>query len=465
MTRPFPRQRFLRGNFAPLRLECDAPDLVVEGELPRTLNGTLLRNGPNPMYPPRDDYHMFSGDGMVHAFRFDDGRVSYRNRWVRTAKLEAERAAGGALFGTFGNPATSDPAVRGIRYNVANTNIVWHGGRLLALEEFSPPFELEPGSLASRGPFDYAGQLAGPMTAHPKIDPVTGEMHAFGYGVDGPGSRTIAYHVVDAAGRQVHSLHFEAPYAAMVHDFAITATHVLFPVFPLTIDPARSPMLAWDPALPSIIGVLPRGADASALRWLEGEACCVFHPLNAHDVDDGIVLDMLRYDAGPGFPHADGSPPDPAQAEARLERWRLPLGGDTDTWRTERLDDQASEYPRLDERYAGLPHRYGYFASTPHEHGRAAVFDQIVRFDFERGRREVYALPERDFVSEPVFVPRSEDAPEGVGHLLAVAYRGRERRSDLLVFDAEDLARGPVAVAALETRVPFGFHGNWVPAD
>lgn len=468
MTRPFPRQRFLRGNFAPLRVECDAPDLVVEGELPRDLNGTLLRNGPNPMYPPRDHYHMFSGDGMVHAFRFEDGRVSYRNRWVRTAKLEAEMAAGEALFGTFGNPATSDPAVRGKPYNVANTNVLWHGGRLLALEEFSPPFELAADTLASLGPCDYDGRLSGPMTAHPKIDPVSGELHGFGYGIDGPGSRAMAYYVVDAAGQLAREVRFEAPYAAMVHDFAITAAHVLFPIFPLTVDPARAaaggPILAWEPRLPAWIGVLPRGGDSDEVTWIEGEACCVFHPLNAFDTADTIVLDMLRYDAGPGFPHADGTPPDPAEAEARLERWRLPLDGRAGTWDCERLDDQASEYPRLDERYASLPHRYGYFASTPHEHGRAAVFDEIVRFDFERSRKDTWRLPAGDFVSEPIFVPRDAAAPEGTGYLLAVVYRGQERRSDVVVLDAGNVDAGPLARAALETRVPFGFHGNWMPA-
>lgn len=469
MTRPFPPQRFLRGNFAPVRFECDAPDLVIEGELPRGLHGTLLRNGPNPFYPPRDEYHMFSGDGMVHAFHFDADRVSYRNRWVRTAKLERERAAGEALFGTFGNPATSAPEVRGLPYNVANTNVIWHGGRLLALEEFNPPFELECHTLASRGTCDFGGRVRGPFTAHPKIDPVTGEMHAFGYGVDGPGSTRMAYYVIDAAGELTREVRFDAPFAAMVHDFVVTAGHVVFPIFPLTISPARAraggPLLAWEGGRPSLLGVMPRGGDADDLVWYEGEACCVFHPLNGHDEEGAIVADMLRYDAGPGFPGADGSPPDPAKAVARLERWHLPLGGASRRFSTTRLDAQGAEFPRLDERYSGLPQRHGYYATTAGDQARAAVFDQIAHYDFALDRVERYALPAGDSVSEPIFVPCSAAAPEGEGWLLAVAYRAREGRSDVLILDAGRVAAGPVAVARLETRVPSGFHGNWMPAE
>lgn len=468
MTQPFPDQRTLRGNFAPLRVECDAPDLVIEGELPRELNGTLLRNGPNPFYPPRDQYHMFSGDGMVHAFRIEDGRVSYRNRWVRTAKLERERTARRALFGTFGNPATSEPEVRGLRYNVANTNVLYHGGRVLALEEFNPPFELDPRTLASRGVHDFGGRLQGPLTAHPKIEAATGEMHAFGYGLDGFGSTRMAYHVIDAAGHLVRSVEFEAPYAAMVHDFVITEHYVVFPIFPLTISPPRAklggPLLAWEPQRPSMLGCMPRGGTAADLRWYKGEACCVFHPMNAYEDGDGLITDMLRYDAAPGFPGADGSAPDPAKAVARLERWRLPLTGNTQVYTMERLDEQASEYPRFDERLTGRAYRYGYFATTPGEQGRAAVFDQIARYDFHTQRKELFTLPSGDCVSEPIFVPRTATAAEGQGYLLVVVYRARELRSDLVVLDAENITHGPLAVAQLQTRVPFGFHGNWMPA-
>ena len=199
------------------------------------------------------------------------------------------------------------------------------------------------------------------------------------------------------------------------------------------------------------------------MRWIEGDACGVFHPLNGYEDGANVIADMLRYAAGPGFPGPDGSPPDPSKAVARLERWRIPLTGASASFTTERLDQQASEYPRLDERYTATQHRYGYFATTPSETGRAAMFDRLARVDFNHPRIERFSLPAGDFASEPVFVPRSAHGAEGDGYLLAVVYRGREQRSDLIVLDAPHIEAGPLATAHLETRVPFGFHGNWLP--
>ena len=199
------------------------------------------------------------------------------------------------------------------------------------------------------------------------------------------------------------------------------------------------------------------------MRWIEGDACGVFHPLNGYEDGANVIADILRYGAGPGFPGPDGRPPDPSKAVARLERWRIPLTGASASFTTERLDQQASEYPRLDERYTATQHRYGYCATTPSETGRAAMFDPLARVDFNHPRIERFSLPAGDFASEPGFIPRSAHGAEGDGYLLAVGYRGREQRSDLIVLDAPQIEAGPLATAHLETRVPFGFHGNWLP--
>ena len=178
-TKEFGRANpYLGGNFAPVRSEDDFADLKVVGAIPPELCGSYFRNGPNPQFDPRDsNYHWFAGDGMIHAFTVSNGKVSYRNRYVKTPKWELENAAGKALFGTFGNPMTSDPQAAMKDSGVANTNIVWHAGRLLALEEGHQPFELDPRSLASRGYRDYAGR-AKRFTAHPKIDPATRDLVA-----------------------------------------------------------------------------------------------------------------------------------------------------------------------------------------------------------------------------------------------------------------------------------------------
>src|SRR5690242_15474590 len=186
-------------NRAPIPFEADAPFLKIVGELPRELNGVLYRNGPNPQFDS-PGAHWFVGDGMLHAFHLENGRASYRNRWIRTPKWLAEHDAGRALFGGFGRKLPDAPAAL-TDGGVANTNIIFHGGRLLALEEAHLPTEIAPGTLATTGYHDYDGRLRGAFTAHPKIDPMTGEMVFFGYSASGPFTPTLSYGTISSAGK------------------------------------------------------------------------------------------------------------------------------------------------------------------------------------------------------------------------------------------------------------------------
>ncbi|WP_420995765.1 carotenoid oxygenase family protein [Cupriavidus sp. 30B13] len=464
MSKPFPPSPYLSDNYAPISMECDAFDLPVTGELPRALRGTLYRNGPNPQYAPRDaNYHWFIGDGMVHAFHIEDGRVRYRNRWVRTNKFRLERAAGQALFGSWGNPATTDPAVAGQAGGAANTNILWHGGRLLALEEAHLPVELDRETLATRGNVDYAGKLPRAMTAHPKLDPVTGEMLFFAYSADGPFTPALDYGVVDRTGQLQQIERFEAPFPSMVHDFMATRNYVLFPILPVTGSMERAtrgePAYAWEPAKGAHIGIMPRQGGAAKMRWFRGEACYVFHVMNAWESGDKIVADVMQYETAPLFN------PDAGSARARLCRWTFDMAGDSDTFTRAYLDDMAGEFPRFDERFATLPYRHGYFACREDGSRTVGDYNGLAHVDLERVTRSVHRLPEGDVASEPVFVPRAADSAEGDGWLLATVYRGAEKRSDLVVYEAGAIADGPVATVQLSHRVPFGFHGNWLGAD
>ncbi|HUN50893.1 MAG TPA: carotenoid oxygenase family protein [Candidatus Sulfotelmatobacter sp.] len=468
MSQPFPQHPYLSGNFAPILMECDAPDLPVIGEIPKTLAGTLYRNGPNPQFAPRDgNYHWFGGDGMIHAFRIADGKVAYRNRWVRTPKWQLEHAAGKALFGSMGNPMTSDPAVVGKDSGLANTNIVWHGGRLLALEEAHQPFELDPESLAPRGYQSLDGKIERRFTAHPKIDPETGEMVFFAYAAAGPFTPDMLYGVVDKQGKVTRLEAFKAPFASMVHDFLVTRNHALFPILPLTGSLERAmkglPPYAWEPEKGSHVGVMRRDSKTADMRWFTTDACYVFHPMNMWEEGDRIIADVMQYEAAPLFPKPDGTPGDQSKARARLCRWTFDLAGNSNTIKREYLDDIPGEFPRFDERFAGLPYRHGYYAAR-REDKPDVRYDSLAHFDAKTGQRRLYALPAGDVAGEPIFVPRRADAAEGDGWLLATVYRGTEHRSDLLVFEAEALAEGPVATVQLSHRVPFGFHGNWRPA-
>ena len=452
---------YLSGNFAPVRSEDDF-DLEVTGEIPAGLRGALFRIGPNPQFDPRDaDHHWFAGDGMVHGFYVQDGKVSYRNRYVRTPKWTLENEHGRALFGTFGNPMTTDPIALGNEGGVANTNILSHAGRLMALEEGHHPFEMDPGTLESRG---YVRPYGGRVTAHPKIDPVTGEMVWFAYGVgEMPLSAGMSYGVTAADGTVKQRQEFQAPYASMVHDFMVTENHVVFPVLPLSASLERAmsgrPAFAWEPQKGSYVGVMRRDGDVADIRWFNAEACYVFHPLNSWEEGDKIFCDVMRYDVAPLFPNADGTAGQ--KAAARLVRWTFDLAGNSDAIKEEPLDDLDGEFPRVDPRVETRKHRHGWYACDPASLGTVKQ-SAIGHLDLATGKRELYELPDGDLTSEPVFTPRSADAPEGDGWITAVVWRGAENRSDLLVLEAQDVAKGPVATAKLPRRVPFGFHGNWV---
>ena len=313
-----------RTNLAPIPMECDAPHLKVTGELPRELNGTLYRNGPNPQFDA-PGAHWFVGDGMLHAFHLENGRASYRNRWVRTPKWLAEHDAGRALFGGFGRKLPGAPAGITDDGGVANTNIIFHGGKLLALEEGHLPTEIEPGTLNRLGYCDYKGAIKGPFTAHPKIDPVTGEMVFFGYNAAGPLTPALSFGSVNAAGVVTRFDRFESPYASMVHDFIVTENHLLFPILPITGSMERAmrgkPPYAWEPEKGGYVGVMKRNGSAKDLVWFRAESCYVFHVMNAWEEGNRIIADVMQFEEAPLFTHPDGSKTDPREVARAL----LPL--------------------------------------------------------------------------------------------------------------------------------------------
>jgi len=457
-------------NRAPIPLECDAPTLTITGELPRELNGTLYRNGPNPQFAS-PGAHWFLGDGMLHAFQLENGRASYRNRWVRTPKWQAEQKAGRALFGGFGRRLQDTPAdiTDG---GVANTNIIFHAGRLLALEEAHLPTEIEPGTLATRGYCDFGGRLHGPFTAHPKADPVTGELLFFGYNATGPFTPTLSFGSINAAGTVTRLGRVEAPYASMVHDFAVTENHLLFPVLPITGSMNRAmagqPAYAWEPDKGAFVGVMKRqgsgSGSANDIVWFRGESCYVFHVMNAWEDGSRIIAHVMQSEQAPLFPHPDGRPTDPAKSRARLCRWNFDLASQTDSFTQTYLDDLTGEFPAIDGRRAGLVGQHGWYACANPDGPVPGALSGIAHVDGRGARRATSLLPDGDSLSEPVFVARSADAAEGDGWLLSVIWRSRTNTSDLAVFNATDIESGPVALVHLGHRVPDGFHGNWVGA-
>lgn len=457
----------LRGAFRPIAAEVSIEQLEVSGVVPDDLAGCLARIGANPQFAPRDDnHHWFIGGGMLHLFEFADGRVGYRNRWVRTPKWEAEQAAGTALMGSWGNPATSDPRAGGVPPGSANTNIIRHDDRVFALSELSPPFELDRKTFESISFQDFGGRIDTRFTAHPKTDPRTGELVFFGHSVAGLDQPVVAAGAIDAGGTVTTCERMTVPYPSLIHDFAITANHVLLPVLPLVCDPqlvaSGRPPYCWQPELGAHIGVFERRNGAQDIRWYTGEACYAFHTVNAWQDAASITCLVMQFDVAPLFPDRDGSWTDADRATGRLCRWTIDLSASGTEFEQEYLDDVAGEFPRIDDRLLGERCRYVYFASHRNADEPTFSLNGITRFDLDAASRASWRANPGDVVSEPVFVPRSSTAPEGDGYVLATCFRRADDRSDLLVFDAGTIEDGPIMSARLPHRVPAGFHGNWL---
>jgi carotenoid cleavage dioxygenase len=430
---------YLNGNFAPVSEELTAHDLTVEGEIPSELAGSLLRDGPNPI-APGPDHHWFTGDGMVHGVSIKDGAArSYRNRWIRTEQVEE----------LLGLPAGRISPNKPMQHGSGSVNVIGHGGRILALPEVGLPWELDP-DLNTIGQHDFDGALASNMTAHPKIDLATGELVFFGYDF---GPVSLRYHTADASGKLIRSVDIAKPVPTMMHDFGVTATRVIFMDLPVAFDMKLAESGAgipfrWRDDMPARLGILSRDATKDEVQWIEIDPCYVYHPLNAHDDGNEIVLDVVRHDRT----FVDGKLA--GSGESRLERWIIDPARESVT--TEIIDDRHQEFPRVDPRVECHRHRYGYGVAFEMDIGPGP----LLKHDLESRTTEVHDVGEQGAASEGVFVPIG--AGEDEGYVLSVVYDGATDGSHVRIIDAQNFTAPPVAKIHLPQRVPFGFHGNWI---
>jgi carotenoid cleavage dioxygenase-like enzyme len=426
---------FQRGNYAPVADELTDFDLTVEGSIPPELDGWYLRNGPNPRTPTG---HWFSGDGMIHGIRVENGRAAwYRNRWVRTESFEKDF------------PLYNEDGTRNLRSAVSNTHVVNHAGKTLALVESSLPYEVT-NDLETVGAYDFGGQLVDSMTAHPKICPTTGEMHFFGYG--NLFEPYVTYHRVDADGTLTVNRPVDVPALTMMHDFALTAEHVIFMDLPIVFNAeaagAGDMPFRWDDGYGARLGVMRRDDPFGPIRWFDIDPCYVFHVANSYDVGNTIVLQAVRYpELWRGHAGFD--------QDAMMWTWTIDLT--TGTVSERQLDDRAVEFPRIDDRLAGLAARYAVSVGK----------DKLVRHDLTTGSAIEHPFGTAASPGAPgeaVFVPGGGPADESNGYYLGYVYDAARDGSDLVILDASDFASKPVARIQLPRRVPYGFHGNWIPA-
>lgn len=479
---------YIEGFLAPVSSEVTAYDLPVTGRIPDHLDGRYLRNGPNPAAEVDPaTYHWFSGDGMVHGVALRDGKARwYRNRWVRSL----------SVCTTLGEqaPARLDPRA-GILSLGANTSVLSHAGRTLALVEGGVAnYELTD-ELDTVGTCDFDGTLYGGYTAHPHRDPRTGELHAVSYSF--ARGRTVQYSVIGTDGRARRTVDITVSGSPMMHDFSLTDKYVVIYDLPVTFEAAqvlpanmprwldlparlvaqsligrvrvpgpinamfnRSPKhsdqmpYAWNPRYPARIGVMPREGGDKDVRWFDIEPCYVYHPLNAYsEMRNGqemLILDVVRYPR-----MFDRDRHGPGEAPPTLERWTVNLA--TGAVGTECRDDRPQEFPRINEARLGARHRYGYTIGAYFADRSSALY----KHDYATGSTTTAALDPDLLIGEVCFVPDPGADAEDDGILMGYGYhRGRDE-GQLLLLDARTCE--PVATVHLPQRIPMGFHGNWAP--
>jgi carotenoid cleavage dioxygenase-like enzyme len=484
----FPRTIHFIGSNTPRRTEISIRNLEVEGTVPPEVEGAFFRAVPDGAHAPMfEDDIALNHDGMIARFNFENGAVDFDIKYVETERYLAEKKARRALFGRYRNPFTDDPSVAGVDRTVANTTPVWHGGRLFMTKEDGRGYEINPHTLATQGKWDYYGALRSEtFTAHPRIDPVTGEMFFFGYEAGGLCSLDVAYGIADRDGNLTREQWFEQPYCSTIHDFVITEKYAIFPIFPTLADLERlkagGAHWAHHQDKPSYLGIMPRYGDVSEIRWIEGPVgVSVFHEVNAYDDGDLVHIDLCLTDtnAFAFMREAGGIERDQRSLQGALTRWTIDMG-QANPQIQERPLGPPGDLPRLADKDQGRSYNHAWYLSMnpqggpPMPGGPVGVnFNALLRVEVGNGRIDLMGVPPGAAISEPAHVPSSE--PGHDGWLLSVVdmpnhpdpsqQRPGDYSSELWVIEAGDVGNGPVARIKTGLALRSQVHGTWVSRD
>ena len=460
---------YLEDLYTPVTGERTATNLEVIGAIPPEISGMFVQNNPNPRFAPEGLHHWFDGDGMVHGLHLHEGRATYRNRYVETAGLAAEIEAGGPLWRGILNPIDLASG-RGYDKDTANTDLVWHNGKLIALWWLGgTPIELTTPGLQTVGPMDFEGTLLCNVAAHPKVDPRTNELVFFDYN---PYERPyLQVGVADASGRVVQHTVVDIPEPSLFHDIAITENYTVLMDFPMVWDPRKlkegKRRVRFHRDRPARFGLLNRrqGGD---VRWFETPPCYSYHTINAWESTDSqgntvvTLLGCRIEDPIPTVPH-DAEPEIPRLYFLRLHpfltRWTFNLG--TGAVTEEQLDDTPTEFPRMNDAFLGVRSR---LAWTPRiARAPTLCFDGCLRYDTDTGEQTFHHWGEDRYGGETVFVPRPGGTAEDDGWITTFVNDRKAGTTELVILDAQDMSRPPVARVCIPHRVPMGFHAHWAP--
>jgi carotenoid cleavage dioxygenase len=460
---------YLNGPWTPLHEEVDAWDLdVIEGTIPRDIDGVYMRNTENQAQEPLGRFHPFDGDGMLHQIDFRDGRASYRNRWVRTRCFEAEQEAGGSLWGGLmdGPGVSKRPGfgAHGGLKDTASTDVVVHGGKAIAtFYQCGEAYQFDPLTLESLGVAPWA-PLDG-VSAHAKVDERTGELLFFNYSTHAP---YMHYGVVDAAGKVTTYVPIPLAGPRLPHDMAFSERFSIVNDLPVFWDAELLKTgvhaVRLHEGLPSRFGVIPRHGTSADVRWFDAAPGYILHFLNAYEDGDELVMDGYLQENPTPRP-LEGAPKGYGQLMAfldehslrpRLHRWRFDLGsGET---REAHLDERVLEFGTFNQRFAGRRYRYAY--STTAKPGWF-LFTGFVKHDLESGRSWRIDLADGRYASEAPFAPRIGAVEEDDGYLVSFITDENTAGSECVLIDSRRFEAGPVVRIALPHKLCSGTHAVW----
>jgi all-trans-8'-apo-beta-carotenal 15,15'-oxygenase len=442
----------------------------IDGQVPAGLRGTLFRNGSGrnelggQWFP-----HWFDGDGMISAIRFDDGGIHYRNRYVATDNYRDETRAGRIRHRGFGKMRPGGVLANAFRQpaNVSNTSVVMEHGRLLSLWEGGPPVALDPATLDTLGVEGFSGAVKA-FSAHPKIDPETGEL--FNFGIDYGAKTTLTPYRIDK-GIVTRLPSVTLPYPIMNHDFVLTRNHLAFCIGPVLVSSLKFVLgfssfdgaLHWEAKRPTLILLVPRDGRGKP-RIIETEAFFQFHFANGFEEDGALVLDLARY---PDYRTIGQALRDywksewPSQGMAALTRLRVDLSTGKVESRTYDTGT-ANEFPIINPGYVGRRQRYAYIACNPADRV-LGLQQQLARVDLETGAVAKHDFGPDGYPGEPLFIATRAGGAEDDGVVVTLVFDAARQRTDIVGLDARDLAAKPLFVAKLKHHVPYSLHGTFTP--
>jgi carotenoid cleavage dioxygenase-like enzyme len=465
---------YLHGVYAPTLNEVQVENLAVTGELPADLDGAYFRNGPNPLHKPMNRHHPFDGDGMVHGVYFRDGCAEYRNRYVLTSALEQELASGKSISHGVMGPFDYSVSRFGIK-DTSNTDLFWYAGDLMTLwYNAGEPYRLDSRTLETRAHFQLEDRAALRMSAHSKVDSHTGELLFFDYGDEPP---YMTYGVADASGKLLHEVAIDLPGPRLPHDIGFTTHYAIVHDLPFFHDmnvlrKYNYRVLTFHRDIPTRFGIIPRRGQGSDVRWFECQPCYILHVTNCWEEGDWVVMDGCRsLNPMPDVQQGEGELASMLaymRLEANAYRWRFNLN--TGEVREGDIDTLNTEFNTANPLFLGVKSKYSYHQRIPllHEGGHTLRFTGLVKYNNDSGEYTQWDYGTGVFGSEAVFAAKpgaDRSSAEDDGYVITVVTDSRDWTSQCLVFDATDIAQGPVASVALPQRVPFGFHATWARGE